>query len=89
MSISESDLISGRAGEVCFDNVSFLYQGNEQGESGGLKHISFRVAPGKMVAFVGASGMCYRSFPPFPWATICLIFLISTNFLIRYSNNNV
>lgn len=56
MVITERDVIAKTAGEVQFKHVSFKYTGNERGSSGGLKDMSFRVAPGKMVAFVGASG---------------------------------
>lgn len=56
MLISESDVTAGTAGEVRFRNVSFKYTGGERGSSGGIKDMSFTAAPGKMVAFVGASG---------------------------------
>lgn len=56
LEMSNEDVISGRVGEVRFDNVSFKYQGGERGNSGGLKDINFTVEPGKMVALVGASG---------------------------------
>lgn len=60
LEIEESAVLSSSAGEVRFDNVSFQYHGNEQGGSGGLKDISFCVKPGKMIAFVGASGTSFR-----------------------------
>ena len=41
-----------RAGEVEFQNVWFAYQG----EDWVLRDVSFRVAPGERVAFVGATG---------------------------------
>lgn len=63
--IDEDDLLSSAAGEVRFDNVSFKYQGNERGGTGGLRNISFCVQPGKMVAFVGASGTFFQ-FVPLP-----------------------
>lgn len=56
LEMDEKDLAAERIGEVRFDNVSFKYHGKERGTSGGLRNISFRVAPGRMVAFVGASG---------------------------------
>lgn len=66
MVISESDVLAGTAGEVCFHNVSFKYAGNERGAKGGLRNISFRISPGKMIAFVGASGT--SNLPYFlPW----------------------
>lgn len=52
----EKALEERRIGDVKFDNVSFKYHGTERGSSGGLRNISFHVAPGRMVAFVGASG---------------------------------
>lgn len=53
----ETDVVERRVGEVVFDNVSFKYQGNERGESGGLQNISFTTPASKMIAFVGASGV--------------------------------
>ncbi len=38
-------------GEIVFDGVSFGYEGSQT-----LRDVSFRVAPGERVAFVGASG---------------------------------
>ena len=38
-------------GEVCFENVSFAY-----GDEPVLRNVSFRVAPGERVAFVGHTG---------------------------------
>lgn len=55
--MADEDIQAGKVGEVRFDNVSFCYQGNERGESGGLNNVSFTVPAGKMVAIVGASGM--------------------------------
>lgn len=57
------DVLAGRVGEVRFDDVSFRYQGSERGSSGGLRNITFRIAPGKMLAFVGASGAGKRCVP--------------------------
>lgn len=56
LDMKTDDVLAGRVGEVQFENVSFRYQGTERGSSGGLRNISFRIAPGKMLAFVGASG---------------------------------
>lgn len=56
LELSDEDVAAGRAGGVIFDDVSFRYQNNERGQSGGLSHIGFRVDPGKTVALVGASG---------------------------------
>lgn len=56
LQMSEDDVVAGRIGEVSFTNVFFKYHGNERGGTGGLKDVSFRVPPGKMVAIVGASG---------------------------------
>lgn len=63
--MTNDDVVAGRVGEVRFDNVCFKYQGAERGSSGGLRNISFRIPPGKMLAFVGASGAgkrCVSSF---------------------------
>ncbi|CDF38574.1 unnamed protein product [Chondrus crispus] len=54
--VEEEALVEKRVGDVRFENVSFKYHGTERGSSGGLRNISFHVAPGRMVAFVGASG---------------------------------
>lgn len=56
LEMKHEDIQAGKVGELCFENVSFVYKGNNPKDSGGLKNITFRVAPGKMVAFVGASG---------------------------------
>lgn len=45
------DLPAGR-GEVCFDQVTFSYDGRQPA----LENITFRAAPGEMVALVGPSG---------------------------------
>lgn len=63
LTITEDDVLSGTAGEVRFTNVSFKYVGNERGSTGGLKDMSFCAAPGKMVAFVGASGKALQITP--------------------------
>jgi ATP-binding cassette, subfamily B, heavy metal transporter len=42
--------------EIEFRNVSFRYLAATTGSSAGVSNISFRVAPGKVVAIVGASG---------------------------------
>lgn len=52
----ESDVLQGRAGDIRFEKVSFMYTGSERGSAGGLRNISFHVKPGNMVALVGASG---------------------------------
>lgn len=59
LNMSEEDVVSGKAGEIRFHNVSFRYQGNERSGTSGLRNISFSIKPGNMVAFVGASGTCY------------------------------
>ena len=46
----------GRAGKVAFENVSFSYADAEPGERPTLDGVSFEVAAGEFVAFVGASG---------------------------------
>lgn len=56
MAMPEDDVVAGLLGEVRFEDVSFKYEGGERGNSGGLKDVNFTVMPGKMVAFVGASG---------------------------------
>ncbi|CAN8063967.1 unnamed protein product [Agarophyton chilense] len=56
LNMSEKDILAGQAGEVKFENVFFDYKGDERGTNGGLRNISFRVPPGKMVALVGSSG---------------------------------
>lgn len=56
LSMSTEDVLKGKVGRVCFENVSFKYEATARGHSGGLKNISFVIEPGKMVALVGASG---------------------------------
>ena len=45
-----------RAGRIEFDAVTFRYADAAPGERPTLDNVSFRVAPGEFVAFVGASG---------------------------------
>ncbi|NQX80122.1 MAG: ATP-binding cassette domain-containing protein [Hyphomicrobiaceae bacterium] len=52
--ISMPLLRSSELGRVSFHNVSFVYPGNSSAFS--LKEISFGVAPGQKIAFVGPSG---------------------------------
>lgn len=54
--LREDDVVKRKVGRVAFNNVTFRYATSKGNESGGLKNISFSVEPGKMVAFVGASG---------------------------------
>ncbi|MBP1326415.1 ATP-binding cassette subfamily B protein [Leucobacter exalbidus] len=46
----------GEAGRITFDDVTFRYSDAEASERATLDHVSFEVAPGEFVAFVGASG---------------------------------
>lgn len=45
-----------RAGQIEFADVTFRYADAEEGERPTLDGVSFRVEPGELVAFVGASG---------------------------------
>lgn len=72
----KEDIITGKLGTVSFNNVTFRYQPTAGAESGGLKNITFTVRPGKMIAFVGASGAGKR----YP-----ISFFISQSFLLLAS----
>ncbi|WP_376794117.1 thiol reductant ABC exporter subunit CydC [Thermogemmatispora sp.] len=49
-------LPSARSLELAFENVTFRYEGEEEGQQVTLADISFRVPPGGRVAIVGPSG---------------------------------
>ncbi len=46
----------GRAGRIEFDSVTFRYADTEPDDPPTLDRVSFAIAPGEFVAFVGASG---------------------------------
>lgn len=78
-------------GRVSFQNVSFKYEGSQRGEKGGLRNVSFDVAPGKMVAFVGASGTGKRYVPSFiffmqrcTWASVQILRCVCTDLGVNF-----
>ena len=60
LEVDRNKLDNGRAGEICFTDVCFWYQGSDDDIPFILQNINFRVPPGKTLAIVGASGLGKR-----------------------------